>query len=124
MVDEPGELGVPKTLLSVDSTDRDGVAIVTLAGELDMTTADTAAVALKEATSRAQSVVVDMTGLRFFSSAGLNLLLQLHEDVQHKQIDVRLAGDQRAVARPLQLTGLGGLFPIHSTLEDALASCR
>lgn len=124
MVDEHRELGVPRTLLSVSTSDRNGVTVVSLAGELDMTTVDRAAVALQDATAHGKAIVLDMTGLRFFSSAGLNLLLQLHEDVQEKHITVQLAGDQRAVARPLELTGLGGLFPMHDTLDAAVAACH
>lgn len=96
--------------------------MVSLAGDLDMTTVDQAATALRAATDQGGPVVLDMTGLRFFSSAGLNLLLQLHEDVRDRQVDVRLAGDHRTVIRPLQLTGLTGLFPIHSTVSAALAA--
>lgn len=121
MVDESAEQGPPRTLLDVATTERDDVVIVSLTGELDMTTADRAALALQNATDRADAVVVDMTGVRFFSSAGLNLLLQLHEAVRAKQVAVHLAGDQRAVARPLELTGLGELFPMHATVDAAVA---
>jgi anti-anti-sigma factor len=108
--------------LAVRTTERDGAIVVSLVGELDMTTVDLAATAVDEAIARGRFLVVDMTGLRFFSSAGLNLLLQLHREMGEKQLDVRLAGDQRAVARPLELTGLTGLFPIHKTVTDALAA--
>lgn len=124
MVDQSPESGLPTTLLTVSTATRDDVVIVSLAGELDMTTADRASDALREATDRGTAVIVDMTGLRFFSSAGLNLLLQLHEDVQARKVAVRLAGDQRAVSRPMELTGLGDLFPMHATVDDALAGLR
>jgi anti-anti-sigma factor len=124
MVDEPRELSVPKTLLTVSTTERDDVVIVSMAGELDMTTADRAATALKTAATRGATLIVDLTGLEFFSSAGLNLLLQLHEDARENHITVLIAGDQRAVFRPLELTGLAELFPIHATLADALEACR
>lgn len=108
--------------LTVTTTRQSGVSVVSLEGDLDMNTVDQAGSALRTAMAEGGSVVLDMTGLRFFSSAGLNLLLQLHEDIQDRQVDVRLAGDQRAVIRPLQLTGLTGLFPIHSSVTAALAA--
>jgi anti-sigma B factor antagonist len=66
--------------------------------------------------------VVDMTGLRFFSSAGLTLLVRLDEARQDPPLDVRLVGDQRVVILPLELTGLRDLFPIHTSLAEALAA--
>lgn len=108
--------------LTVTSNRQAGAIVVSLVGDLDMTTVDEAATALRTATDEGGPVVLDMTGLRFFSSAGLNLLLQLHEDAQDKQVDVRLAGDQRVVIRPMELTGLTDLFPIHSSVSAALAA--
>jgi anti-sigma B factor antagonist len=121
MAEQPAAPAVAPTL-AVDTTEREGAIVVGLVGELDMTTVDLAAQAVDDAIARGSFVIVDMTGLRFFSSAGLNLLLQLHREMGEKQLDVRLAGDQRAVARPLELTGLTDLFPIHKTVSDALAA--
>lgn len=109
-------------MLTVASTQCDGVVVVSLSGELDMSTVDQAATALKEATSTDAPVVLDMTGLRFFSSAGLNLLLQLREDARERHLDVRLAGNQRVVARPLELTGLTELFPVYPSVAQAIAA--
>lgn len=120
MSEQPG-VHAPQ-MLTVASTWSDGVIVVSLSGELDMSTVDRAATALKEATTTDSPVVLDLTGLRFFSSAGLNLLLQLREDAQERQLDVRLAGNQRVVARPLELTGLTELFPIYPSVAEAVAA--
>jgi anti-sigma B factor antagonist len=109
-------------LLTVHSTERNGVVVVSLAGELDMSTAPNAAVALREATVGAAAVVLDMTDLRFFASAGLNILLQLRQDLQDKGVDVGLATDQRAVLRPMQLMGVADQFAIHASVAAALAA--
>lgn len=118
----PDDLGAPKSLLTTQTTEHGGAVVVSMAGELDMMTVDKAAVAVKDATARGGTVILDMTGLRFFSSAGLTLLLQLHEAVQDSQVDVHLAGGQRVVLRPLELTGLTELFPIHESITEALAA--
>lgn len=109
-------------MLTVASTRQEGAVVVSLTGELDMATVGQASTALKEAVEAGAPVILDLTGLRFFSSAGLNLLLQLHEDAQERQLEVRLAGDQRAVARPLELTGLTDLFPVYPSVAAALAA--
>jgi anti-anti-sigma factor len=112
------------TVLTVTSAERDGVVVVTLTGELDMATAGRAATALREATTEATAVVLDMTDLRFFASAGLNILLQLRQELQDKGVDVRLATNQRAVLRPMQLMGVADEFAIHASLADALGAAR
>ncbi|HKN96473.1 MAG TPA: STAS domain-containing protein [Pseudonocardiaceae bacterium] len=109
-------------MLTVVSARQDGAVVVSLTGELDMATVGQASTALKEAVETGAPVVLDLTGLQFFSSAGLNMLLQLHEDARERQLDVRLAGDQRAVARPLELTGLIELFPVYPSVTAALAA--
>jgi anti-anti-sigma factor len=114
-----GESATTSTPLTVRTEDRDGVVIVSLTGELDTATVNQAAVALQDATARGVPVVLDMTGLRFFSSAGLRLLVRLHDGAS---VDVRLAGDQRVVRRPLELTGLLDLFPIHASVAEAVAA--
>jgi anti-sigma B factor antagonist len=114
-----GESATMSTPLTVRTEDRDGVVIVSLTGELDMATENQAAVALRDATARGVPVVLDMTGLRFFSSAGLRLLVRLHDGAS---VDVRLAGDQRVVRRPLELTGLLDLFPMYASVAEAMAA--
>jgi anti-sigma B factor antagonist len=117
--------GLPgSTVLTVSSAVRDGVVVVSLVGELDMSTAGYAAVALRDATTQADAVVLDMTELRFFASAGLNILLQLRKELQDKGVDVRLVTDQRAVLRPMQLMGVADQFDIHTSLAAALAAVR
>ncbi|HEX3790362.1 MAG TPA: STAS domain-containing protein [Pseudonocardiaceae bacterium] len=119
---ETGPVGGAE-LLTTQVTVRGGAVVVRLVGDLDLATVDTAAAALDEPAARtATALVLDLTDLRFFASAGLSLLIRLYEDAQTRQLDVRLAGDQRAVLRPLQLMGLGDLFPMHPSVADALGA--
>jgi anti-anti-sigma factor len=120
-----GPDGLPgSTVLTVRDTVQDGVVVVSLVGELDMSTAGTAAGALRAATADATAVVLDLTELRFFASAGLNILLQLRQDLQDKGVDVRLATDQQAVLRPMELMGIADQFTIHASVADALSAAR
>jgi len=116
--DDAGGVGT----LTADITERDGVVIVNIAGELDMATVRTVDPLLDDAVGRGRPVVVDMTGLTFFSSTGLTVLARLDEHRRLAALDLRLVADQRAVILPLQLTGLEHLFPVHATMDDALAS--
>lgn len=112
------------TAFTAGAVERDGVMVVTLVGELDMATESRAAEALADAIARGLPIVLDMTGLLFFSSAGLTLLARLDQDRRESSLDVRLAGDQRVVVLPLELTGMRDLFPIHASLDEALAAAR
>jgi anti-sigma B factor antagonist len=118
----PGSESTP--LLRTETVTVDGVVVVSLIGELDMATASAAAATLREATRAAKAVVVDMTGLRFFASAGLNVLLELRNTLREGAVDVQVAADQRAVLRPLELMGVVDELPMHATLADALAAAR
>lgn len=112
------------TLLTADITERDGVVVVTIIGELDMASVHTAEPVVADAVSRGKPVVIDLSRLSFFSSAGLTVLARLDDRRRHEPLDVRLVADQRVVVLPLRLTGLQGLFPIHPTLDDAVAAIR
>lgn len=111
-------------LLTVRHEERRGVAVVSISGELDLSTADYAADQMRAATANAAAVVVDMTGLRFFASAGLNILLQLQLEQQDRGVEVRLAANHATVLRPLQLMGVSDQFVIHASVDDAVESLR
>lgn len=98
----------------------DGIVVVSIAGELDMATVQEAGSALEDAITPGKPVVIDMTGLTFFSSAGLTLLARLHEKRRQSPLDVHLVADQRVVILPMRLSGLHDLFPLHNTLDGAL----
>ena len=118
--------GTSATLLEADVTERAAAVVVRLAGEVDATNVRDAAAVLDNGLSRAlrhgASVILDLTEVTFFASVGLNLLVTLSQRVQDHQLVVRLAVNESAVLRPLQLMGLGDLFPVYSTVADALGA--
>lgn len=111
-------------ILTARIVERDGAVVVSMIGELDMASVRTAEPVVADAISRAKPVVIDLTGLRFFSSAGITVLARLDNRRREEPLDVRLVADQGVVAIPLRLTGLRELFPIHPTLDDALSAVR
>ena len=116
----------PATLLKADVTERADAVVVGLAGEVDAVTVDKAAAAVDDALGRTAgrggTVILDLTEVTFFASVGLNLLVRLRQEVEARQVDVRLAVSTTAVLRPLQLMGLGRLFPTFPTLDEALGA--
>jgi anti-anti-sigma factor len=99
-----------------------GVAVVHLAGELDMQTVPAAALELDNAIEGGPAVlVVDMTGLTFLASAGLAMLAAVNEKAGQASVTLRLAADNRVVLRPLEITGLDAGFDIRDSVQSALA---
>lgn len=116
--------GGDMAILTVHVVERDGVLVVSVGGELDMATVQQAIPVLDDAVTRGRPIVIDLTGLTFFASTGLAMLARLDEQRRNEPVDVRLVAAQRAVVLPLRLTGLHNLFPLYTTLDDALTAIR
>ncbi|MFI2608417.1 STAS domain-containing protein [Kitasatospora sp. NPDC018619] len=112
---EPGEL-------RVEVADRGAVRIVTVDGELDHDSADglRAALARPAPGDGIERIVVDLAGLRFCDSIGLNLLLRARLEAQAAGVGLELAGPGRLMARLLAITGADRVLRVHPDLRTAL----
>lgn len=101
-----------------------GTAVVVRAvGEVDTATAPVLAAALRTGCTAARSpgpLVVDLTGLRFLSAAGLTPLVTTLWRCVERRVPLRVVAAHRDVLRPLHLTGLDALFDIRPSLAEAL----
>jgi len=103
----------------------DGVRVLAVDGELDALTAPLLGACLREQfAANPAHLVLDLQAVRFLGSSGLNCLLDARESaLQIPGIQLHLAGMvTRAVARPLEVTGLLERFDTYPTLEDALTA--
>jgi anti-sigma B factor antagonist len=99
-----------------------GVPVVTTPAEIDITNAAGLRTALLEASSLGQGTfIVDMSGTQFCDSAGIHALVQAHKQSRSEGGEMLLAVPTTAVLRVLAITGVDGLIPNFSSLEDALA---
>jgi anti-sigma B factor antagonist len=101
---------------------RDGVALVSIGGEIDLNTAP----AFEEAIAAAldddpRVLVIELSDVRFMASVGLRILAATHEKVS-KSAQVAIVANSSATSRPLQLTGLDKVLPVYPTLDDALSA--
>jgi len=97
--------------------------IVSAVGEIDQLTLgpfrSTLSLALHEPSAHA--VIVDLTGVTFLGSQGLNALLNAREEAQRANEALRLVvGHQHPVLLPLELTGLDKVFEVCETVQDAI----
>ncbi|ACU39222.1 STAS domain-containing protein [Actinosynnema pretiosum subsp. pretiosum] len=113
----------PATLASVRVEEpEDGVVVLHVSGELDTTSADELARPLKaHLGGGARSVVVDLGGVRFLGSAGLESLVMGRKLAEEQGVELALVASSRSALRPLQATGLDSVFTIKPTVEEALA---
>jgi anti-sigma B factor antagonist len=94
-------------------TAEDGTVIVAAVGEVDAFTA-----ALLRSVLDAQLVrqppelVLDLSGIRFLGSAGLAVLVETQKAASVRDVPLRLIATNRAVTRPLEVTGLIDLFTV------------
>lgn len=96
------------------------IAVVHVAGEVDMVTAP----ALEAEVSallgeRPRLLVIDLSDVRFFSSAGLAVLALAHREA-HKSTQLQIVANDPAVLRPLELTGLTEDLSIQPSVKAAI----
>ncbi|MEO6091173.1 MAG: STAS domain-containing protein [Umezawaea sp.] len=98
-----------------------GCAVVVVRGEVDVDTApDVWVVARQAVDTDPLSLIIDCTGVTFFGSTGISLLLELRGMCREHGLPFRLVADSRAVLRPLEVTDLLREFVI---LQDIAAAC-
>lgn len=98
----------PEMSLMLASNDEDMVILVT--GELDLSTAPRLGDALERALNDGRRVVVDLAGVTFMDSQGLNTLARIHQRCPQ----LRLRGAPPTVRSLLAVTGLDQVFSIES----------
>jgi anti-sigma B factor antagonist len=84
-------------------------ATVQLAGDLDLASADAVVAAVEDLLGEAgtgMEVVVDLAGVGFCDSAGINALVRVRKLATGRDASLRLANPQPAVRRTLDITGM------------------
>ncbi|MBD0695402.1 hypothetical protein BG452_20345 [Streptomyces sp. CBMA123] len=113
----------PRPGLEVRSrTTDEGAVVCTLVGDLDVESLVPAAGALADLVARRPTaVVIDLRGVAFCDSSGLNLLLRTRLAAEREGLELRLAAVAPTVQRVLELTGAQAVFSVHESVEAALA---
>jgi anti-anti-sigma factor len=97
-----------------------GAVVCRLAGDLDLGSLAPVRAALDSALdSGVRLLVVDLAGVDFCDSSGLNLLLQVRIEAEQAGVQVRLAALTSQVSRVFELTGALEVFSVHATAEEA-----
>jgi anti-anti-sigma factor len=108
----------------------DGIRVIAVRGELDLSTAPELEGPLEDAVAAGDaSVLIDLTDCEFIDSTGIALIVRAWQ-----RLDVTAGGEGSGrvvicsyndqVRRVLEITGLELSIPIHSTRDEALVALR
>ncbi|MBB4686895.1 anti-sigma factor antagonist [Amycolatopsis jiangsuensis] len=107
--------------LSVGVDSGQPIPTVTAKGEVDLTTTSV----WREAWSRlwqagvtAPVVLADTTGVTFFGSAGITVLLEMVREARERGLELAVAAST-TVRRSLQIVGVDSLIRVYDTLDEA-----
>ena len=108
-------------LLTVDVGTRGDVVVVSVRGELDLATVPVLRERLDNLGQKAGSrLVVDLTALTFIGSAGLALLVDLHNRCKEQNTSLAIVATGSVVPRAIQVTALDQVLSVHSSVEEAI----
>lgn len=121
-----GDTDVPApstaTTCGVDEQWVGRVAVVSVSGEIDMLTAPQLEKGIRAAVAQSPAgLVVDLTDVEFFASAGMGVLVAVHDEVS-PGIRFCVVAEGPATSRPLKLVGISDLVTLYPTREEALSA--
>ena len=112
-------------LLTVRATEVAGVVVIAVEGEIDVDTADVVLDAVRLGfDSGGPALVADLTLVSFFGSTGISTLISAHELAEEQGKKLHIVAPQRAVKRPLQVTGVADVLALYDTVDDALSALK
>jgi len=101
---------------------REGVAVIGLAGEVDVYTSPRLKQEVVDLLNAGtHKLVVDLTGVEYLDSTGLGVLIGGLKRARERDGDLKLICDNLRILRIFEITGLTKIFDIHRSEADALA---
>lgn len=97
--------------MNIDVKRNADITTVTVSGRLDTTTAPTLDKEINENIEGTKSLILDMNGVEYISSAGLRVLLSAQKKMQ-KTGSMKLVGVCEAVMEVLEMTGFADILVI------------
>lgn len=112
-------------LLTVRVATVAGIVVIAVEGEIDVDTADEVLDAVRHAfVSAGPALIADLTEVSFFGSTGISTLISAHEHAEELGKKLHVVAPQRAVRRPLQVTGVADVLALHDSVEEALSALK
>lgn len=107
----------------IDRQTVDGLTLLTLAGELDISVlVDLRRDLTRSANATRPDVAVDLRQVTFMDGSSLGPLLALCHEVREAGGCLRLIGAEKEPMRLIRICRLEGVFCVHDSLEGATAT--
>lgn len=111
--------------LKVATQSNAGHAVVAIAGEIDLYTAPRLQAEFTRLLETGPDrVVIDMSGVEFCDSTGMNVLLSALKRLRERGGILEVAAPRPAVRKILQVTGLDSVFTVHETVPAGLLAAE
>jgi anti-sigma B factor antagonist len=108
------------------SAEVDGVCVVAVRGELDLSTAPDLEGPLNAAVSgNGGSVLIDLTECEFIDSTGIALIVRAWQQLdQGANGRLNICAPNEQVRRVFDVSGLDQSIPVHASRDEGLAALR
>lgn len=108
-------------LACVTTTAVDGIVVTRAAGEIDMSSVDIVRAEVSRQLDRhPASLVLDLSGLTFFGSAGLEMVMEEDRHAQELGVALVVVADRNVVLKPLEIAGVLDLFAVRPSVQEAI----
>lgn len=108
--------------MEIINTDQNGVQVVTISGEVDLSTSPQVRDALLGCILGGSSVVVDLSQVAYIDSSGVASLVEAFQNAKSRSQGFVLANISETPMRVLQLARLDQVFIIHESVDAAVAA--
>jgi anti-sigma B factor antagonist len=119
---------VPPAPFETSSSEVDGVRVVAVRGELDLSTAPELEGPLDKALAGHEaSVLIDLTECEFIDSTGIAMIVRAWQQLggdEERGGRLVISNSNDQVQRVLEISGLNLSIPIHASREAGLAALR
>ena len=95
--------------------------VVTPEGELDLGTVDDLKAVLAARPAECYRLVLDLSGLTFFDTSGMRLVIETLQDARRSGISLALVRGPEDVQRLFALAGMSDRLPFFDDLDEAIA---
>ncbi|MFZ1642197.1 MAG: anti-sigma factor antagonist [Candidatus Contendobacter sp.] len=110
--------------IEVEVSTQGGVTVVTVAGEIDGGSAPGLQARILSLLQQDGSLILDLGGVTYMSSAGLRVLLLLYRQAVSRNGRVALAGVAETIKDTMAVTGFLKFFVVADTVDQALTTLQ
>lgn len=110
-------------VVEINISEMKRVRLLEVNGRVDSTSAGELGSALDKSIEEGRtSLVLDLSGVEYMSSAGLREMVRVLKQVRRGSGDLRIANPSERVKEVLELAGLDSIFEIYPTQVEAVGS--